>query len=113
MAAEPPRGVMPRRATQQNCFAAYRGDRRCGASRTNLRLGSVHGLRRAVATRRHHGNGFRLARGGSWHRIVSGLSFPTAMTFNGNTLYISNNGFGQPTNTSGEIAKVLVTDTDD
>jgi hypothetical protein len=35
------------------------------------------------------------------------------MTFNGNTLYISNNGFGQPTNTSGEIAKVLVTDTDD
>ncbi len=51
----------------------------------------------------------RLEPDGSWHTIVSGLSFPTAMTFgNGNTLYISNKGFGQPTNTSGEIVKVQV-----
>jgi hypothetical protein len=42
---------------------------------------------------------------------VSGLSFPTARTFgDGNTLYISNQGFGQPTNTSGEIVKVRVPD---
>jgi hypothetical protein len=55
----------------------------------------------------------RLARDGSWRTIVRGLSFPTAMTFNGNTLYISNKGFGQPTNTSGEIVKVQVPDTGD
>lgn len=51
----------------------------------------------------------RLARDGSWETIVTGLSFPTAMTFGANnTLYISNGGFGQPTNTSGEIVKVRV-----
>ncbi|HEY1680215.1 MAG TPA: ScyD/ScyE family protein [Candidatus Tumulicola sp.] len=59
----------------------------------------------------HTGKVVRLARDGSWRTIVSGLSFPTAMTFgDGNTLYISNQGFGQPTNTSGEIVKVRVPD---
>lgn len=49
----------------------------------------------------------RLEGDGSWTEIVTGLSFPTAMTFDGpNTLYISNNGFGQLTNTSGQIVKV-------
>jgi hypothetical protein len=55
----------------------------------------------------HTGTVVRLVNG-SWQTVVTGLSFPTAMTFNGNTLYISNNGFGQPTNTSGEIVKVNV-----
>jgi hypothetical protein len=55
----------------------------------------------------------RLELDGSWRKIVDGLSFPTAMTFgDGNTLYISNKGFGQPTNTSGEIVKVEVPDRD-
>ncbi len=53
----------------------------------------------------------RLEPDGSWHEIILGLSFPTAMTFDDhNTLYISNKGFGQPTNTAGEIVKVNVTD---
>ena len=53
----------------------------------------------------------RLEDDGSWSRIVGGLSFPTAMTFGDrNTLYISNKGFGQPTNTSGEIVKVQIPD---
>jgi hypothetical protein len=55
----------------------------------------------------------RLDPDGSWSTIVRGLSFPTAMTFNRNTLYISNKGFGQPTNTSGEIVKVQIPDTGD
>ena len=47
----------------------------------------------------------------SWHTIVGGLSFPTAMTFGKHdTLYISNKGFGQSTNTSGEIVKVQIPD---
>lgn len=51
----------------------------------------------------------RLENDGSWSKIVGGLSFPTAMTFGDhNTLYISNKGFGQPTNTSGEIVKVQI-----
>ena len=51
----------------------------------------------------------RLENDGSWCKIVGGLSFPTAMTFGErNTLYISNKGFGQPTNTSGEIVKVQI-----
>lgn len=62
----------------------------------------------------HTGTVVRLGSDDMWHTIVSGLSFPTAMTFgNGNTLYISNKGFGQPTNTSGEIVKVQVRDTGD
>jgi len=53
----------------------------------------------------------RLEDDGSWTPIVTGLSFPTAMTFGDrNTLYISNKGFGQPTNTSGEIVKVQIPD---
>lgn len=46
-------------------------------------------------------------RTGKWDPVVTGLSFPTAMTFgpDGN-LYISNKGFGQPTNTSGEVTRV-------
>ncbi len=55
-----------------------------------------------------------IAHDGSWRTIVSGLSFPTAMTFGDrNTLYISNKGFGQPTNTAGEIVKVQIPDNDD
>jgi hypothetical protein len=51
----------------------------------------------------------RLDDDGSWEQIVGGLSFPTAMTFgDDNTLYISNKGYGQSTNTSGEIVKVQV-----
>ncbi len=61
----------------------------------------------------HSGKVVRLARDGSWRTIVRGLSFPTAMTFDGDTLYISNNGFGQATNTSGEIVKVHVSHTGD
>ncbi len=53
----------------------------------------------------------RLENDGSWSKIVGGLSYPTAMTFGArNTLYISNKGFGQPTNTSGEIVKVQIPD---
>ena len=38
---------------------------------------------------------------------MTGLSFPTAMTFdNDGNLFISNKGFGQPTNTAGEVVKV-------
>lgn len=49
----------------------------------------------------------RLARNGTWQTIVSGLSFPTSLTFdNHNALYISNGSFSQPTNTSGQIVKV-------
>ncbi|HKE35916.1 MAG TPA: ScyD/ScyE family protein [Candidatus Baltobacteraceae bacterium] len=49
----------------------------------------------------------RLESDGSWTELVGGLSFPTAMTFGKrNTLYISNGGFGQATNTSGQIVKV-------
>ena len=62
----------------------------------------------------HTGTVVQLARDGSWRTIVGGLSFPTAMTFGDrNTLYISNKGFGQPTNTSGEIVKVQIPDTGD
>lgn len=51
----------------------------------------------------------RLESNGTWTPIVTGLSFPTAMTFGANnTLYISNKGFGQPTNTSGEIVKAQI-----
>lgn len=45
---------------------------------------------------------------GTWTPVVTGLSFPTAMIFRNNTLYISNKGFGQPTNTSGEIVKAQI-----
>jgi sugar lactone lactonase YvrE len=43
----------------------------------------------------------------AWETVVTGLSFPTAMTFDeeGN-LFISNKGFGQPTSTAGEVVKV-------
>ncbi|MBD5655118.1 MAG: ScyD/ScyE family protein [Candidatus Eremiobacteraeota bacterium] len=59
----------------------------------------------------HSGKVVRLELDGSWHTIVNGLSFPTAMTFGDrNTLYISNKGYGQPTNTSGEIVKVQIGD---
>lgn len=51
----------------------------------------------------------RLEQNGTWTPVVTGLSFPTAMTFGANnTLYISNKGFGQPTNTSGEIVKAQI-----
>jgi hypothetical protein len=49
----------------------------------------------------------RLNNRGGWDPVVTGLNFPTALTFgpDGN-LYISNQGFGQPTNTAGEILRV-------
>ena len=49
----------------------------------------------------------RLNEHGGWDPVVTGLSFPTAMTFgrDGN-LYVSNKGFGQPTNTAGEILRI-------
>ena len=50
----------------------------------------------------------RLEYNGSWTTIATGLSFPTSMTFDRNTLYIANKGFGQPTLTSGEIVKVQI-----
>lgn len=51
----------------------------------------------------------RLEHNGTWTPVVTGLSFPTGMTFgSNNTLYISNKGFGQPTNTSGEIVKAQI-----
>jgi hypothetical protein len=47
------------------------------------------------------------AKDGEW--MVTGLSFPTAMTFGRDgDLFISNKGFGQPTNTAGEIVKVTL-----
>jgi hypothetical protein len=56
----------------------------------------------------------RLNRQGSWDPVVTGLSFPTAMTFGADgNLYISNKGFGQPTNTAGEILRVHLTQTED
>ena len=52
----------------------------------------------------------------AWEPVVTGLSFPTAMTFDeeGN-LFISNKGFllGQPSNTAGEIVKVRLGREDD
>jgi hypothetical protein len=56
----------------------------------------------------------RLEDDGSWQQVVGGLSFPTAMTFGErDTLYISNKGFSQATNTSGEIVKVQIPDSGD
>jgi outer membrane protein assembly factor BamB len=50
-------------------------------------------------------------RTGNWDTVVTGLSFPTAMTFgpDGN-LYVSNKGFvlGQPANHAGEVVKVAL-----
>ena len=58
----------------------------------------------------HTGMVVRLNRHGGWDPVITGLSFPTAMTFgpDGN-LYISNKGFGQPTNTAGQILRVHLT----
>jgi hypothetical protein len=50
----------------------------------------------------------------AWEPVVTGLSFPTAMTFDEEgTLFISNKGFGQPTNTAGEVVKVHLEREDD
>jgi hypothetical protein len=56
----------------------------------------------------------KLNRHGGWDTVATGLSFPTAMTFgpDGN-LYVSNRGFGQQTNTAGEIVKVQLSHEDD
>jgi hypothetical protein len=58
----------------------------------------------------HTGMVVRLNRQGGWDPVVTGLSFPTAMTFgpDGN-LYISNKGFGQLANFAGEILRVDLT----
>ena len=76
-------------------------------------LESFTGFFAPAPTVANTGTVVRLEDDGSWREIVGGLSFPTAMTFGErNTLYISNKGFGQPTNTSGEIVKVQIPDTD-
>jgi hypothetical protein len=53
----------------------------------------------------------RLNKHGGWDTVVSGLNFPTAMTFgtDGN-LYISNNGFvpGLPASTDGQVVRVHI-----
>ena len=50
----------------------------------------------------------------AWETVVTGLSFPTAMIFDDNgNLFISNKGFGQPTNTAGEVVKVRLGPEDD
>jgi glucose/arabinose dehydrogenase len=49
----------------------------------------------------------RLGKSGAWDVVATGLSFPTAMTFGPDgDLYVSNKGFGQPTNTAGEIVRI-------
>jgi hypothetical protein len=74
-------------------------------------LESFTGFFAPAPTVANTGTVVRLEDDGSWSKIATGLSFPTAMTFGErNTLYISNKGFGQPTNTSGEIVKVQVPD---
>jgi hypothetical protein len=42
--------------------------------------------------------------------IASGLTFPTAMTFDpdGDTLYVSNNGFGVPVAGAGQIVRIAI-----
>ena len=77
-------------------------------------LESFTGFFAPAPTVANTGTVVRLGLDGSWQKIVGGLSFPTAMTFgDSNMLYISNKGFGQPTNTSGEIVKVQIPDSDD
>jgi hypothetical protein len=51
----------------------------------------------------------RLNESGGWDTVVSGLTFPTAMTFGPDgDLYISNQGYAQPTNQEGQIIKVTI-----
>ena len=50
----------------------------------------------------------------AWETVVTDLSFPTAMTFDDHgNLFISNKGFGQPTNTSGQVVEVHLGQADD
>jgi hypothetical protein len=56
----------------------------------------------------------RVSGSGTVTPVVSGLNFPTAMTFGPDgKLYISNNGFGPLGNGNGQIVKVVLTDEDD
>lgn len=49
----------------------------------------------------------RLSRSGGLTPVVTGSSFPTAMTFGPDgDLYISNNGFGSLGTANGEVLKV-------
>ena len=74
-------------------------------------LESFTGFFAPAPTVANTGTVVRLEYDGSWTKIVTGLSFPTAMTFDDrDTLYISNNGYSQPTLTSGEIVKVTIPD---
>jgi hypothetical protein len=47
---------------------------------------------------------------GSLTNIASGLTFPTAMTFDpsGDALYVSNNGFGAPVPGAGQIVRIAI-----
>jgi hypothetical protein len=77
-------------------------------------LESFTGFFAPAPTVANSGTVVRLEDDGSWREIARGLSFPTAMTFGErNTLYISNKGYGQPTNTSGQIVKVQIPDDGD
>jgi hypothetical protein len=62
----------------------------------------------------HTGTIVRLNVAGGWDEVVTGLSFPTAMTFGPDgQLYISNKGYGEPTNREGEIVRVTLNPDDD
>jgi hypothetical protein len=51
----------------------------------------------------------RLNDAGGWDTIVKDLNFPTAMTLGpDDNLYVSNQGFGQPTNTDGQVLEVTL-----
>ncbi len=55
------------------------------------------------------GSVVRLGSDDAWHPVVTGLAFPTAMTFGPDgMLYISNNGFGMPPG-GGQIVRADVT----
>ena len=52
----------------------------------------------------------RINTDGTLTTIASGLNFPSAMTFDpgGDSLYVSNNGFGVPVPGAGQIVRIHV-----
>ena len=86
------------------------GHRPCGKPRQIYALEAFTGFFAPTPDVANTGMVVRLnSRTITWEPVVTGLSFPTAMTFDGNgDLFISNKGFGQPTNTAGEIVKVAL-----
>lgn len=53
---------------------------------------------------------YKLTLGGYVSVVASGLTFPTAMTFDpdGDELYVSNNGFGIPVPGAGQIVRIEI-----